>query len=88
MKHWLATASTHDVTVTGNRSESSEKIRKSRFLRGQSMPLAKRSLDGAQRNPGLPRGADAAPDFAALHPGYVRCACFEIDAAIGTSTLG
>jgi len=29
-----------------------------------------RSPDGAQRNPGLPRGVDAAPDFAALRPGY------------------
>jgi hypothetical protein len=29
-----------------------------------------RSPDGAKRNPGLPRGVDAAPDFAALHPGY------------------
>ena len=33
-----------------------------------------RSPDEAERNPGLPRGADAAPDFAALHPGYVRYA--------------
>jgi len=32
----------------------------------------KRSLDGAERNPGLPRGVDAAPDFAALHPGYAK----------------
>jgi hypothetical protein len=31
---------------------------------------SKRSLDGAQRNLGLPRGVDAAPDFATLHPGY------------------
>jgi hypothetical protein len=31
---------------------------------------SKRSPDGAQRNPGLPRGVDAAPDFAPLHPGY------------------
>jgi hypothetical protein len=30
------------------------------------------SPDGAERNPGLPRGIDAAPDFAALHPGYTR----------------
>ena len=33
---------------------------------------SKRSPDGAERNPGLPRGVDAAPDFAALHPGYDR----------------
>jgi hypothetical protein len=31
-----------------------------------------RSPDEAQRNPGLPRGVDAAPDFAPLHPGYAR----------------
>jgi hypothetical protein len=31
-----------------------------------------RSPDGAERNPGLPRGVDAAPDFAPLHPGYAR----------------
>jgi hypothetical protein len=31
------------------------------------------NLDGAELNPGLPRGVDAAPDFAALHPGYARC---------------
>ena len=30
------------------------------------------SPDGAERNPGLPRGVDVAPDFAALHPGYAR----------------
>ena len=29
-----------------------------------------RSPDGAERKPGLPRGVDAAPDFAPLHPGY------------------
>jgi hypothetical protein len=29
-----------------------------------------RSPDGAERNPGLPRRVDAAPDFAPLHPGY------------------
>jgi len=33
---------------------------------------SKRSPDGAQRNPGLPRGVDAAPDFAPLHPGYAH----------------
>jgi len=27
-----------------------------------------RSRDGAERNPGLPRGVDAAPDFAPLQP--------------------
>jgi hypothetical protein len=31
---------------------------------------SKRSPDGAERNPGLPRGVDAATDFAALHPRY------------------
>jgi hypothetical protein len=31
-----------------------------------------RSPDGAERNPGLPRGVDAVPDFALLYPGYVR----------------
>jgi hypothetical protein len=32
--------------------------------------MKRRSPDGAERNPGLPRGVDAAPDFAPLHPGY------------------
>jgi hypothetical protein len=32
--------------------------------------LSRGSSDGAKRNPGLPRGVDAAPDFALLHPGY------------------
>jgi hypothetical protein len=60
-----------------------------RFAKGDFCPNNQmRSPDGAERNPGLPRGADAAPDFAPLHPGYARCACFEIDAGIGTSTLG
>src|SRR5580700_4724597 len=36
-----------------------------------SQKANERSPDGAERNPGLPRGIDAAPDFAALHPGYV-----------------
>jgi hypothetical protein len=31
---------------------------------------SKRNLDGAERNSVLQRGVDAAPDFAALHPGY------------------
>jgi hypothetical protein len=31
---------------------------------------ARGSPDGAERNPGLPRGVDAAPDIAPLHPGY------------------
>jgi hypothetical protein len=31
-----------------------------------------RSPAGAKRNPGLPRGVDAAQDFAALNPGYAR----------------
>jgi hypothetical protein len=31
-----------------------------------------RSPDGAERNPGLPRGVDAAPDFAPLHPGLLH----------------
>jgi hypothetical protein len=30
----------------------------------------RRIPDGAERNPGLPRGVDAVPDFAPLHPGY------------------
>jgi hypothetical protein len=47
----------------------SEKIRKdSDFLTIVQM----HSPDFAERNPGLPRGADAAPDFARLHPGYGR----------------
>jgi hypothetical protein len=31
-----------------------------------------RSPDGAERNPGLPRGVDAAPDFTSFNPGYAR----------------
>src|SRR5580658_2185646 len=38
------------------------------------LPFQFRSPDGAERNPGSPRGVDAAPDFAPLHPGY---ACFD-----------
>jgi transposase-like protein len=36
-----------------------------------------RSPDGAERNPRLPRGVDAAPDFAVLHPGYARWSIFK-----------
>ena len=36
---------------------------------------SKRRPDEAERNPGLQRGVGAAPDFAALHPGYARVAC-------------
>jgi len=46
------------------------KIRKPAY--GPYVPRSKRNPDGAQRNPGLPRGVDAAPDFATLHPGYAR----------------
>jgi hypothetical protein len=38
-----------------------------------------RSPDGARRNPGLPRSVDAAPDFAALHPGYARSQIYDND---------
>ena len=39
-----------------------------------------RNPDGAERNPGLPRGVDAAPDFAPLHPGYARLKLSAADA--------
>jgi hypothetical protein len=51
------------------------KLHKSNFTHKDSLPpqaegKARRSPDGAKRNPGLPGGVDAAPDFAPLHPGY------------------
>jgi hypothetical protein len=42
----------------------------------------KRSPDGAERKPGLPRGVDAAPDFAALHTGYELSALLEPHAGL------
>ena len=52
-------------------------------LRRSTLPLQGRvkrhSPDGAERNPGLPRRVDAAPDFAPLHPGYARLRrCFPM----------
>jgi hypothetical protein len=47
----------------------SEKIRKDSDF---STIVQMRSPDFAERNPALPRGVDAAPDFAPLHPGYAR----------------
>jgi hypothetical protein len=44
---------------------SLRKIRKPAY--GPHVPRSKRNPDGAQHNPGLPRGVDAAPDFAALY---------------------
>jgi hypothetical protein len=45
----------------------------------------RRCPDEAERNPGMPRGVDAAPDFATLHPGYACYAAFAPFSAIPTN---
>jgi hypothetical protein len=45
-----------------------------------------RSPDGAERNPGLPRGVYAAPDFAVLNPGYARKSSLRTESIGGCSS--